>query len=54
MIPAIRLYNSMRRNTNKRNQIECEGWLIHFTNRDDMVSNIFIYIDILFHEIYDM
>ena len=38
MIPAIRLYNSMRRNTSQRNKICCEGWLIHFTNKDDMVS----------------
>jgi len=45
MIPAIRLYNSMRRNTNKRNQIECEGWLIHFTNRDDMRRRHFWKLD---------
>jgi hypothetical protein len=37
MIPVIRLAQSMR-NTKRSKITECEGWLIHFTNHDDMVS----------------
>jgi len=45
MIPAIRLYNSMRRNTSQRNKVCCEGWLIHFTNKDDMRRRHFWKLD---------
>ena len=37
MIPVIRLAQSMR-NTKRSKTTECEGWLIHFTSHDDMVS----------------